>query len=215
MDTRYSLNAGCGIRYPTAPATYGLDDWANYAHATVKLGQQSGVQYTGLALFSCPCNRFATISSASLTLDLSGGTLGSSFFQIAVFAIAADNQGWPSDGSQVALDFSHRLTTGAGPVSAVSGAHAYDVTAALQEVVDRVGYAPGNFVMFYIGWSATGDWANIATKGIDTPNGPPVLQVTWSGGDSGGSGGGGGGGGQSGVNASFLVGMMSQDEGLL
>lgn len=212
MDTRYSLNAGCGIRYPTAPTTYGLDDWDNLGHDSVKLGQNSGVQYTGLALFSCPINRFATVSAASLTLDLSGGTIGSAFFELAIFAVAADNQGWPADGSEVALDFSHRLTTGAGPVLAVSGSHAYDVTAAVQEVVNRVGWVPDNNLMMYISWSASGDWANMATKGIDTPNGPPKLEMTWSGGDGGGSGGGGGGGGQSGVNGSFLIGMMAEEE---
>lgn len=180
----------------------------------VKIGRDAGgVLYNGLALFGVPCNRYATIASATLTLDLSGGTMSSPFFEIYCFFVDADNQGWTLDGFEATLGFSHNLTTGAGPVAPVSGVHAYDVTAALQQVVNRVGWVPGNFAMAYITWNGTGYWANMTTTGIYTPNGPPQLDISWSGGDGGGGGsGGGGGGGQSGVNGSFLLGAMLDGE---
>ncbi|TXI01564.1 MAG: hypothetical protein E6Q76_16910 [Rhizobium sp.] len=210
-ETQSALRSG-GVKYlQIPPFTVGpLYDSAS-GDNPVKVGQfvSNTENYFGLVQFQCNQNRFATISAATLHLKFSGSY--SSAYQPTVVAVAADNQGWPATPDD-ALNLRLHTTSSNTPVpNPAIGLNSIDVKDIVQEIVNRTGWVPGNHLMFWITWTPTGNGGSFATDN-NTTNGP-WLDISGTGGD-GGSGGGIGPGGQSGTNASILLLLADDEEGI-
>lgn len=188
-ETQYSINAGA-LDYNNVTHTGEIQEFAG-GYDPVFIGQRNSNidAFYGLVHFQCNQNRFATISSAVLSLKWADIT--TSFLNLYIYAIAADNQDWPGGyypGDPVeALEFRHHLSTAGTNVGLpVAGLQAIDVTSAVQEIVNRVGWVPGNKIMFWITWTATGDSCSMRTIGNATYG--PKLVISGTGGDLGAGG---------------------------
>ncbi len=201
IETDYSVDAG------SLHVTFTPQSIAHYANGDdpVTIGHDSGHFYYGLMTFQCFANRFATINSASLVtfFNLSPD----SGLEIIFYADDSDNSPWTNDLSLAYGKASNQTTATSTSLHPIGGTQTnVDITAVIQEIVNRAGWAAGNYLTMIVGWnSATPGLGQMRSLG-DIGHGPYFI-IDWTGG-----GGSSGPGGQMGANASFLLLMTNGDQ---
>lgn len=200
--TVYSGDAGCVEVISSAGVTL-----FHYAQFTpddpVKIGTNGSSQYFGLVWFDeVDLPNAGTVSSAFLHLkfpSIAGLTT------IKAWAYAGDSPGFPNDPAAAYAMRTPLTVADSGNVT-VASTVSLDVTAIVQEIINRAGWVRLNHMLFWIGFSG-GGFANMETAGAFGSFSEPYLVA-----DAGGGSGGGGTGGQNGINATAFFLMMLNEE---
>lgn len=149
-----------------------------FVPGTMLQGREPGAQYRGYVRFSgvaVPKN--ATITSAILSVDQTGISAGS--VQPYIRIVAADN----APALNFASIFGATLeAAGSTNTTAGAGLKSYDLTAAVQALVNRAGWASGNSLMVcaeLIPNGAATDYNQWRSWDYVTPASRPILTITY------------------------------------
>lgn len=163
---------------PAATADDGYELFGTWTTGSIRLGANSGTnEHPGIRVTNVTIAQGATIASA--TLGLYAGAVNGTGGAGTIYGRAADNAGQFSTGAS--LPSAVTKTTASTAVSAVAttGQKTWDVTAIVQEIVNRAGWASGNAMAFPI--IGTGSGANdVQFNDYASGSNIPYLDVTVS-----------------------------------
>lgn len=176
MNKTVTLSAGSGDAWASKPVN-GLFSSTGTELPMGGIGVTNDEAFTWVPFPNCPIGKGKTITSATLKVTATQ-TVGSGTLTVYIGCEAADNPAAPTTLADLrARVLTAAFTTaGVGPYTAGTQ-YTYDITAAVQEIINRSGFAMGNTIAVYIQTSIT---TNASRPFASSENGtytPPKLEI--------------------------------------